>query len=661
MTTTDNRPAATDSPTPQRRRDLRTDSAPATPREARRAVTLARKEQKRRSPATDGPNRAQLRATLARSGIRSKKQQLEAHEELSALTSTRAEPTPTAAAAPAMPVTATTPRPVNASAGAGAKAGDARKPRPVPRPGPRGWYGPGAGAHTLVQPPPTFRGSTFQVCGMYPFTVGTGTPMVGVPVGRHLISGATVMADPISWFQRAKLILNPSVFVLGKPGLGKSTIIRRMVTGLAAYGTIPLILGDVKPDYVDLIRKLGGQVIAIGRGRGHLNPLDPGEATSAITKLHAAAADADADGARILADPAAAGESEEAITLRNEARQCTERGRRMREFADEIAHDAFQRRVTMLSALMNIANGHPPTAVETAILSAAIRELDATLDRISTVADLLHIVQDGPDRVRRAAIDRGSFERYQEITYSLEVVLRSLAEGDAFGGIFSAATDEPMQRDRPVVYDISGIPPAATADRAAALLACWANGFGSVNIASALAEAGLEPRRHYFVVVDEMWSALRAGHGLVDRLDETTRLNRQEGIGVAMISHTMSDLDALDEQDRKKALGFVERAGMVIMGGLPKREMPMLSTVIPLTATEQANVSSWQDPPAWDSTTGEEAKPPGLGNFLIKVGGRPGIPLHVDLVPSEETVYDTNKKWKERSRVGIRTPTGEAA
>lgn len=60
-----------------------------------------------------------------------------------------------------------------------------------------------------------------------------GSPMVGVPIGRNILSGATMCCDPISWFMRAKLISNPSMFVLGKPGLGKSTITRRMALGLA--------------------------------------------------------------------------------------------------------------------------------------------------------------------------------------------------------------------------------------------------------------------------------------------------------------------------------------------------------------------------------------------------------------------------------------------
>ena len=37
---------------------------------------------------------------------------------------------------------------------------------------------------------------------------------------------------------------------------------------------LPLVLGDLKPDYVDLIAALDGQVIRLGRGRGYLNVLD---------------------------------------------------------------------------------------------------------------------------------------------------------------------------------------------------------------------------------------------------------------------------------------------------------------------------------------------------------------------------------------------------
>ena len=63
---------------------------------------------------------------------------------------------------------------------------------PAPRrPGPKGWPGRDRGEATLIDPAAEFRGTTVQVCGLWPWVVGSGTPMVGVPLGRHIITGAT--------------------------------------------------------------------------------------------------------------------------------------------------------------------------------------------------------------------------------------------------------------------------------------------------------------------------------------------------------------------------------------------------------------------------------------------------------------------------------------
>ena len=472
------------------------------------------------------------------------------------------------------------------------------------RPGPRGWTQPGGGHATYLQAPDEWRGTSVQVCGLWPFSASTGSPMVGVPIGRNILSGATMCCDPISWFTRAKLISNPSMFVLGKPGLGKSTITRRMALGLAGYGIQPLVLGDLKPDYKDLIEALGGQVIQLGRGRGHLNVLDPGESRQAARRLTGSARQA-------------------------------------------IEADAHGRRQTMVSALISIMRSAPPTDREDSIIDEALKLLDERHGSTPVLRDLLQVIQEAPDRVRDVALDRGDLNRYRQITEGLEASLIGLVGGGRLGEIFSAQTDNPMQMDRPVVFDVSNIDDSETNLQAAVLLACWSYGFGAVAVSQALADAGLEPRRHYFVILDELWRVLRAGRGLVDRVDALTRLNRQRGVGMAMISHTMSDLLALEHpEDRMKAKGFVERSGMVICGGLPRAEMHNLSAVVPLSEQEKNMLIGWQDPPAWDPVTGEEAAPPGRGNFLVKVGGRPGIPVHVGLTSVERDVNDTNKLWR---------------
>ncbi|TDW26985.1 ATP/GTP-binding protein [Cryobacterium psychrophilum] len=479
----------------------------------------------------------------------------------------------------------------------------------VRRPGPRGWLGRSRGEASVIQPADEWRGTTVQVCGLHPFSVGTGTPMIGVPLGLQLFTGATVCADPISWFQDAGLISNPSVFVLGLPGLGKSTLIRRMAAGGAGMGNLPLILGDLKPDYVDMIRALGGQVITLGRGRGHLNILDPGEATAAAERLRLAG--------------------------KEKERQ-------------HVLADAHGRRHTMVAALLTILRKEPPTDREESIIDRALTVLDERSEGVPVLGDLLRIIQEAPDEVRAVALDRGDDTRYKQITENLEASLISLTSGGRLGETFAHPTDVPMMRDRPVVYDVSSIDDSDTDMQAAILLACWSAGFGMVNINNALADAGLEPRRHYLVVLDELWRALRAGRGMVDRVDALTRLNRQRGVGLAMISHTMSDLLALPtESERMKARGFVERSGMVIAGGLPAAEMPMLTSAVPLSRAEQDLLTSWQDPGAWDTGAGHEAEPPGRGKFLIKVGGHPGIPVKVELIESERPINDTNKLWHQ--------------
>ncbi len=460
-----------------------------------------------------------------------------------------------------------------------------------------------------VQAADEWRATTVQACGMWPFAAGTGSPMVGVPLGRNILSGATLCADPISWFQHANLISNPSCFFLSKPGLGKSTVVRRMALGLMGYGVMPLVLGDLKPDYVDLIKAADGQVIELGRGRGRLNILDPGEATSAASRLTGKA-------------------------------------------REEVLADARGRRHTMVCALITILRSSPPTDREEAILDRAVRLLDDHHEGVPILRDLIELIEAAPEDLRQVAMDREDLERYRDVTEDLLVTLKGLLGTGRVGEMFSAPTTTPMRRDCPVVFDVSSIDDSDLALQGAVLMACWSYGFGAVKVANALADAGLEPRRHYFVILDELWRALRAGQGMVDRVDGLTRLNRQRGVGTAMISHTMSDLQALpSEADRMKARGFVERSGMVICGGLPAAEMPMLTQVVPFSQAEQDMLIGWQDPPAWDSQAGRETAPPGRGNFLIKVGGRPGIPVHVALTNLERSLNDTNKLWHETSRI----------
>ena len=484
----------------------------------------------------------------------------------------------------------------------------------APTPGPRGLRGAGRGRVSYVEAPPEWRGTSVQVCGLYPFAVGGGSPTIGVPLGRNLLTGATVCCDPLAWFQRAKLILNPSMFLLGLPALGKSTLVRRMVIGLAGAGTVPLVLGDLKPDYVDTVRALGGQVVRLGRGLGSLNVLDVGALDDAADQL------------------SRAGLGTDAAALREEA---------------------HGRRATMVEALLTLARGARSSDTERTVISAALRVLAkqhvAALAAdpqapAPLLADLLDVLERAPDQVRLPTLDRGSIDTYRSVVDPLQRSLYSLLDGQ-LGGVFAHPTTERLRLDATAVcVDVSGISVNDTALQAAVLLACWSEGFGAVEAANALADAGLAPQRRFFIVLDELWRVLRSGEGMVDKVDELTRLNRNSGVGQAMITHSMADLRALrNVEDRDKAKGFIERAGLVVCGGLPAQEVTELSEIVAFSRAERQQVTSWSTPPGWDVA----ALPPGVGKFLIKSGQRPGIPVSVDLTRAEldAAVHDTNKRW----------------
>lgn len=495
--------------------------------------------------------------------------------------------------------------------------------------------GAGRGTMDFIQPAPEWRGSTVQVCGLFPFAAGTGSPVSGVPVGTNISTGESVGCDPISWFTRARLISNPSAFVLGLPGLGKSSLVRRWIVGMTGFGVIPLVLGDTKPDHVATVRALGGQVITLGPGRGHLNVLDPGESIETIKRLE-----------QKREECLARGDEDGALALF--------------QLEGRLRAEASDLRLTMVLSLITIVRREPPTDREEAIVERALQLMDEqSPDRVPVLADLLEMIRSGHPELQIVAVSRASEARYQALTEGLEATLLGLTGSSKFGEVFAKPTDVPMLRDRPVVFDVSGISENNQELQAAILLACWSYGFGTVRVAEALAEAGLEPRRHYFIVMDEVWKTLRVGHGLVQRIDALTRLNRQRGVGQVMITHTVSDLELADPHETAMAKGFIERSAITICGGLPATEMEKLEKVLRFSEKERDMVVSWVAPPGWDAGD-HEVDPPGRGKFLIKVGGRLGIPVQVRLTAAELSINDTNGAWATASRSG-RTQTANQA
>lgn len=521
--------------------------------------------------------------------------------------------------------------------------------------GARGHKGRGRGEATYLHQIKEMRATNYQMSGLYPFPMGGGSPMEGVPLGRNLITGEPVCCDPYSWFRYARLISNPSAFVMANPGLGKSSLLRRMAIGLSAYGVMSMNLGDLKGEHVEMTRLLGGAVNSLGSGAGHINLLDDCGAVAAAASV-----------------------TDERIR-------------------DEILTSVHDRRLSAVLSVLSVVRKKPLDNTEESVLDRCLTLVErrhADGQSAPVIHEVLDVLRDRPAEVREVALDRGDSQRYLDNTEGVESGLMTLCGAGSFGDMFAQQSTDSIAVDRPLCFDLSRISQVEGDLRAATLLACWSNGFGVVKTSNLLADAGVIDRIHYLVTLDELWNTLAAGPGVVGQVNALTRLNRSWGVGQVYASHTPSDLLAVrDEEDRHKAKGIMDRCGIKILGGLAKSEMPLLTETVELSQREQRELAAWQDPASWGrdnarnvrfsnddlfrtmdaanitdedihewlgdeaGSSGEspemvdddrtDSPPPGQGKFLIKVGSRAGIPFQMSFTPTEKStrVHDTEEKW----------------
>ena len=189
------------------------------------------------------------------------------------------------------------------------------------------------------------------------------------------------------------------MWVQGQPGIGKSSITKRLLVGLVGFGMTAVIPGDVKGEYTPLIEALGGAVWRIGRGRHALNPLDPGPLAAALN--------------------AAVG---------------TERER--------IAETLRARRASLLEALLSIVRRGEVTVTERRLLAAALDLTTTATHRRRLAAgagvgqpvipDVLRVLASGSTRCRGWPPPRDDAD-YRRTTRELVNTLGLLCEGPIRG------------------------------------------------------------------------------------------------------------------------------------------------------------------------------------------------------------------------------------
>lgn len=492
-----------------------------------------------------------------------------------------------------------------------------RRSDAIPRPAAMGWNVPGGGWMPRWDVPPEFRAPSLQVCGLYPFSVGGSLTMLGAAMGRSLEGRGVVCADPITWFIYG-LINNPSAFVLARPGLGKSSLIRHILAQMPDKGIIPMALSDLKPDYVRLTHAMNGQVFSPGRGADSVNPLDMGPL---VDRLH--------------------------------------------ELPDGLRRKAWEdlrgRRGNAVGGLCELMLDRPLERHEANCLNRALRLWDEEHDvQVPVISDIRAYVESRHPALRAAVQDRSDDDLYYDrrVEGLVDALIALDVDGE-MGDVFALPTTTHLEMNRPLCFDLSAMEGQDRRLQAGLQLVCWTYGSSAVAAAKYLAEADLSPRRTYILVFDELWRCLRAADFMVDRVDELTRLNRTLNISQILCTHTMDDLVLSTPDATKKAFGFVSRSEMVFLGGLAPSEMGNLAEVFAMSTKEQELLQLWSAPGQYNPETNKEDPPPGRGKFLLKVGKSVGTPFQVELVPIEKDANDTNTSWKDtaasmrRSGVGL--------
>jgi hypothetical protein len=475
-----------------------------------------------------------------------------------------------------------------------ADPGAAYRQRPLPQAW--GWAESGGGHAANVEGGVVYTGTTQQLCGLYPFAVASGTTPPGVPIGRHMHTSEPIGLDPAEWL-REGLVSNTGMWVQGQPGIGKSTIVKRLAAGLSAFGFVVVVPGDTKGEYSPLINHLGGRVWKIGRGLHSLNPLDAGPLRTALAQT--------------------SGE---------------ERAR--------LAETIRARRLSLLEALVVIVRRAEITVTERRLIDVALDmavAADPTGEPI--IPDVVRVLTKPTDQLLAVAAcdDQAGFRRDAR---DLLNTLGLLCAG-AIRGIFDRPSSVTADLDTPALsLDISALDEDDDEVVAAAMLSSWAWAAAMIDGAAVLGR-----RRNVFRVQDELWRALRVAPGLVERSDRVTRLGRHRGEVSVQVTHSLDDLEALPtEADRAKARGMAARNGVMVLGGMADKELDGIRHITPLTEGESAMVRSWAAPPGWNRGTLH----PGRGKYLIKCGERIGLPVELTLVAAERQLYDTDQAWRRR-------------
>jgi hypothetical protein len=417
--------------------------------------------------------------------------------------------------------------------------------------GRRGIRKAGHGWAPTLPPLAGYQMTSEQTPVMWPLIAGDGLAPTGAPMGFDVLSGGSFYCDPLGWVNDDTIpVTNPNVFIFGKPGRGKSALVKAFMLRMIRFGYRSLVLGDVKDEYEDLSRALGVEPYRIGPGLpGRINPLDLGPL--ALDWEHQDHAEAARRGAII-----------------------------------------FNRWLALIRGLVG-SQQVPFTPTEARLISHVLRDLTGWArgqTRLTPVT--IPAVWNALDNPGDALVDASRCDSRQDFfdsTRPLRDALGSLCEGELEGLFDAPSTFQPSWRAPIQTLSLNPLHAAGNEAAVGIALMClnsWGQGMRET----------AQPGDRRIVLRDEAWMQTRLGVEAVKTLDSNLRLSRNDGDIQLVTYHKPSDpLSAGDRgsQAAQIAKDLLHLADVRILMGQDEEVGNELGHLLGLTPMQQDLVTGW--------------------------------------------------------------------
>ncbi|MCM0621936.1 ATP-binding protein [Nocardioides bruguierae] len=424
-----------------------------------------------------------------------------------------------------------------------------------------------------------------QVPVAWPLIAGDGPPPWGAEMGCDALSGGIFYCDPMGWVTDDALpVTNPNVFIFGKPGRGKSALVKALLLRMIRFGYRGLVLGDVKDEYEPLARLLGVEPHRIGPGLpGRINPLDPGPLADGWSELSAA-------------------ESQRRLAVITSRWLTLLRGL---VSSQGVPCGPTQERV--LTRVLAGVTGSDRGCSQLA--PAAVPDVWAALDSPSD-----DLIRDSRHHDRRSFLDE---------TRPLRDALATLCEGSLRGMFDGPSTVRPDWRAPLQTLSLRALHDTGNQAAVGIALMCL-NSWGQ-----AMRELA-RPGDRRIVLRDEAWLQTRLSLDAVSSLDANLRLSRRDGDIQIVTYHKPSDPLAAGDagsQAAQIARDLLHLADTRVLLGQDAEVASELGTLLGLTRMQRDAVTGWAM---------QER-----GRALWLVGDR-RFKVQLLLTPLEQALFDTN-------------------